>query len=239
MRRLSSLLCAALIMIVGVLAPAEATAGRKGWAWKPKGSVASKGSVWRTPSASRPTGGFWKRGSAPKSAPWGATKPASQKGSFWKASPTAAPKKPFWKPGPSASAPRGLWNKDRSSSFSDRFWSKRQSQTPSVKKTISLSKSRNPEAAQHIEDAQKQGKPQIVTVNRAGAAKNRKASLLGVPTVPGKDRDEYPPAMFKEGGTGASVRHIAPSDNRSAGACIGQQCQGLKDGDKVRIEVKP
>jgi hypothetical protein len=52
-----------------------------------------------------------------------------------------------------------------------------------------------------------------------------------------KDRDEYPPAMFKEGGKDSSVRNIDPSDNRDAGACIGNQCRGLPDGTKVDIEV--
>ncbi|WP_318836570.1 NucA/NucB deoxyribonuclease domain-containing protein [Pseudomonas khavaziana] len=49
--------------------------------------------------------------------------------------------------------------------------------------------------------------------------------------------DEYPPAMFKEGGTGASVRPISPKDNMGAGACIGNACRGLPDGEKVRIKV--
>ncbi|WP_423815646.1 NucA/NucB deoxyribonuclease domain-containing protein [Ralstonia solanacearum species complex bacterium KE056] len=49
--------------------------------------------------------------------------------------------------------------------------------------------------------------------------------------------DEYPPAMFKEGGAGASVRAISPRDNMSAGACIGNACRGLPDGTRVRINV--
>ena len=48
---------------------------------------------------------------------------------------------------------------------------------------------------------------------------------------------EYPPAMFKEGGKGSSVRHINPSDNRGAGACIGVQCRQFPNGAKVRIDV--
>lgn len=51
------------------------------------------------------------------------------------------------------------------------------------------------------------------------------------------DRDEYPPAMFKEGGEGASVKHIDPSDNRGAGACIGSQCRDISNGQKVEIKV--
>jgi hypothetical protein len=43
--------------------------------------------------------------------------------------------------------------------------------------------------------------------------------------------------MFKEGGKGASVRHIDSSDNRGAGSCIGQQCRNLKNGDQVKLKV--
>ncbi|PMY44391.1 hypothetical protein C1X69_30095 [Pseudomonas sp. FW305-67] len=59
----------------------------------------------------------------------------------------------------------------------------------------------------------------------------------GLPKIPGKQLDEYPPAMFKEGGEGASVRAITPKNNMGAGACIGNACRGLEDGEKVRIKV--
>ena len=51
------------------------------------------------------------------------------------------------------------------------------------------------------------------------------------------DLDEYPPAMFREGGSGASVRPMTPSQNRGMGACIGNQCRGLPDGTQVDIIV--
>ena len=57
--------------------------------------------------------------------------------------------------------------------------------------------------------------------------------------MPGKHLDEYPPAMFKEGGSGASVRAIDPRDNMSAGACIRNQCEGLSNGAKIRVNVVP
>jgi len=44
-------------------------------------------------------------------------------------------------------------------------------------------------------------------------------------------------AMFKEGGKGASVRHIKPSDNRGAGSCIGTQCREFSNGSKIRLIV--
>ncbi len=106
-----------------------------------------------------------------------------------------------------------------------------------VEKVVTVSKSRFPESAQHIEDAIDAGKPDTLIIDRANTASNRRESLRGIETKPGLDRDEYPPAMFQEGGQGASVRHIKPSDNRGAGACIGAQCRGLPNGAKVRIDV--
>jgi hypothetical protein len=111
------------------------------------------------------------------------------------------------------------------------------SRKPVPHPVVTVSRSRHPESAQHIKDAQAAGHPKTVTVNRGGAKANRAASLKGIKPQSGKDRDEYPPAMFQEGGQGASVRHIEPSDNRGAGSCIGAQCRHLKDGDKVRIKV--
>lgn len=62
--------------------------------------------------------------------------------------------------------------------------------------------------------------------------------MKGNPTVKGKDRDEYPLAMTKEGGKGSSVRNISPSHNRGAGSCIGAQCRNLPDGSKIKIKIE-
>lgn len=107
----------------------------------------------------------------------------------------------------------------------------------SVAKEISISRAKYGEAADHIADAQKTGHPNILTIARDGAPANRDAAIGGLPKVPGKQLDEYPPAMFKEGGMGASVRAIAAKDNMGAGACIGNACRGLANGEKVRIKV--
>ncbi|MCU1719275.1 filamentous hemagglutinin N-terminal domain-containing protein [Pseudomonas sp. 5P_3.1_Bac2] len=106
-----------------------------------------------------------------------------------------------------------------------------------AEKIVTVSKSRFPESAQHIEDAIDAGKPGTLTIDRGNAASRRRDSLRGTETKPGLDRDEYPPAMFQEGGQGSSVRHINPSDNRGAGACIGAQCRELPNGTKIRIDV--
>lgn len=104
-------------------------------------------------------------------------------------------------------------------------------------KDINIRKSQHPESAQHILDAQADGHPVTLTIDRAGASRNRRDSLKGVQTEQGKDRDEYPPAMFEEGGNGASVKLINSGDNRGSGASIGAQCRGLSCGTKVNINV--
>lgn len=104
-------------------------------------------------------------------------------------------------------------------------------------KKIIVSKKKFPESAQHIEDAQKAGAPKTLTVDRVGAAERRRAALKGKEPEKGMDRDEYPPAMTKEGGENASVRNISSSDNRGSGACIGAQCRDVSDGGKIQIDI--
>ncbi len=90
----------------------------------------------------------------------------------------------------------------------------------------------------HIADVIKARGKNIFTIDRLGAADNRKASLAGHPSVKALDRDEFPMAMFKEGGKGASVRYIDPSDNRGAGSSIAHALSGYDDGTRVKIVVK-
>ncbi|MEU1124865.1 polymorphic toxin-type HINT domain-containing protein [Streptomyces sp. NPDC005899] len=102
---------------------------------------------------------------------------------------------------------------------------------------VTIDKATHPESAQHIEDAQQAGHPAVLTINRAGSKKNRQDSLRGIPKVPNKQLDEYPPAMFKEGGAGASVRAISGGDNGGAGARIGNSLRRYPNGTRVRIKV--
>ncbi len=102
---------------------------------------------------------------------------------------------------------------------------------------ITVSRSRHPESAQHVEDAQNAGHPTELTIDRQGATQRRRESMRGNPRQPGLDRDEYPPAMFQEGGTGSSVRGIDPSDNRGAGSSMGHQARDYADGTRVRLVV--
>jgi hypothetical protein len=94
-----------------------------------------------------------------------------------------------------------------------------------------------PTVAEHIADAIQQGLPDTCTINRSGAAKNRDESLEGIPTKKGYDRDEYPMAMCKEGGKGASVRYIKPKENRGAGSWFANKVEKYPDGTVVKIVI--
>ena len=94
-----------------------------------------------------------------------------------------------------------------------------------------------PQTRQHIEDAIAQGQPDILTLDRSRAKNNRRASLKGIDKVPGMDLDEYPLAMTKEGGQGASVRPISRADNRGSGSSIGHQLRSYPDGQRFRIKI--
>ncbi len=61
----------------------------------------------------------------------------------------------------------------------------------------------------------------------------------GIPAKSGYDRDEYPPAMFVEGGSGASVKYMNVHDNRGAGACLMNACLPYSNGTKIQIEIVP
>lgn len=100
-----------------------------------------------------------------------------------------------------------------------------------------LDSSLHPESAEHIRRAVMRGQPSVVTIDREGAAARRDASLRNVGVRSEFDRDEYPMAMFKEGGDGADVFYLTPSDNRGAGAYISRQLRSLPSGARVRIRV--
>jgi len=102
---------------------------------------------------------------------------------------------------------------------------------------VEVSAARFGEAADHIMDAQAAGLPNILTIDRLGVDANRVAATGRFQRVPGLQLDEYPPAMFREGGVGASVRAINSADNMSAGAYIGNSCRFLPDGSKIQIRI--
>ncbi|OMF17267.1 hypothetical protein BK131_04700 [Paenibacillus amylolyticus] len=94
---------------------------------------------------------------------------------------------------------------------------------------------RYPETAKHIQDAVENGHPATCTIDRDGADENRKLSLRGIETKKGYDRDEWPMAMCAEGGEGADIEYISPSDNRGAGSWVGNQLEEYPDGTLVEF----
>ena len=107
--------------------------------------------------------------------------------------------------------------------------SQTKAQSEQVVKEITIDQAKYPESVKHLEDAGALNTP--LTVDRSGAAARRAEALKGVATKPGQDRDEAPPAVFKEGSQ--SVRHIPSSDNRGSGASMGQQLRGVQNNQKV------
>jgi len=109
-------------------------------------------------------------------------------------------------------------------------------------KDVYLNSAQYPETASHITDAIKAGQPAIVTLDKdIGRTKARRQAALrasGLPSHPVMDRDEWPMAMFMEGGATASVRYVHHSDNRGAGSIIGQQCRPVPNGCKIRLIVQ-
>ncbi|WP_130068359.1 NucA/NucB deoxyribonuclease domain-containing protein [Bacillus albus] len=115
---------------------------------------------------------------------------------------------------------------------------KQTSGSQNIAQVIELPSNKYPETAAHIKDAIANGKTDICTIDRDGAAERRKQSLANVPTKKGYDRDEYPMAMCREGGKGADIKYIKPADNRGAGSYIGNKVEKIPDGEKVKIVVK-
>ncbi|MFS0723816.1 hypothetical protein [Paenibacillus sp. 1P07SE] len=96
---------------------------------------------------------------------------------------------------------------------------------------------RYPETAAHIAAAIERGHSQTCTIDRDGADRNRDLSLRGIPTRKGLDRDEWPMAMCAEGGEGASIAYISPSDNRGAGSWVSNQLSEYPDGTVVLFTI--
>ncbi|KYG33499.1 NucA/NucB deoxyribonuclease domain-containing protein [Priestia endophytica] len=105
-------------------------------------------------------------------------------------------------------------------------------------KVIDFPEDRYPGTAAHIKHAVENGKSPICTINRKGAEENRDESLKGIPTKSGYDRDEFPMAFCEEGGKGADIEYVKPSDNRGAGSWISHQVDDLENGTKVLIQVQ-
>jgi hypothetical protein len=108
----------------------------------------------------------------------------------------------------------------------------------------------------HAWSAVAHGEPEVLHIDRPETDANRRASLRGVPlwseltdaqrqridpASPQEphDRDEFPPAVSDEGGKGADVAYVRASQNRAAGAVMGDQLSGWCNGQVFRFERKP
>ncbi len=89
------------------------------------------------------------------------------------------------------------------------------------------------------------GWPRILVVNRRGtdARRDRLLDESGLGTMPGLDRDEYPPAVGRGRGQGlqrgsdprgwrADVRYVESSENRSHGATLGAKLADFCTGTR-------
>jgi len=113
-----------------------------------------------------------------------------------------------------------------------------QTSSPEADYMLEFPSSKYPQTAEHIRSAITKGHSAVCTIDRKGAEDNREKSLRGVPTKPRYDRDEWPMAMCREGGSGADIAYISPSDNRGAGSWIANQVEEFPDGTRVKIVVK-
>jgi hypothetical protein len=67
----------------------------------------------------------------------------------------------------------------------------------------------------HAWDAIRAGQPEILHIDREDAQAHRRASLRGIPKVPGKDLDEYPPAIRRSDMSASPARN--PGDPEGSG----------------------
>lgn len=107
---------------------------------------------------------------------------------------------------------------------------------------VELPRSRYPHIVAHIEDSWARY-PRVLRVNRSGAA-GRRARLLGwwearhpQPTGDHMDLDEEPAAVLRSSWR-ASVRPVEEGENRGAGAKLGAELRGVRDGACVRYDFK-
>ncbi|WP_053226366.1 excalibur calcium-binding domain-containing protein [Solirubrobacter soli] len=105
------------------------------------------------------------------------------------------------------------------------------------KRAVVVSLTKYPHIADHVRDAIGIGLPVILHIDRGHADEHRAASTDDLPAKRGYDRDEYPPAMSREGGERADVRYVKSSENRAAGASMGGQLRRYCNGQAFRLKV--
>jgi hypothetical protein len=120
---------------------------------------------------------------------------------------------------------------------------------PSTVQRLRFSATKYPTIKLHMETAIAKGWPRILVLNRPGADKRRDRLLENIPTRPGFDRDEYPPAVGRGRANAnlkglvrginplgwlADVMYVPSSENRSHGSTLGAKLRGLCNGVRFR-----
>lgn len=105
-----------------------------------------------------------------------------------------------------------------------------------IKRTVrvGLSKTKYPEVRAHWEQAIREGWPRLLKIHRKGASTRRAKLLAGIPTRPGRDRDEYPMAMARTS-IKADVAYVDSSQNRGAGSVQGVKLRRYCSGQRFTI----
>jgi hypothetical protein len=98
---------------------------------------------------------------------------------------------------------------------------------------ISFSKTKYPHIREHELSAVHHGYPRVLVLTRDGVTTRREHLLEGVPTKPGYDRDEYPPAVGRSV-VKADVAYVPSSENRSHGSVMGIKLRRYCSGTRFR-----
>ena len=98
---------------------------------------------------------------------------------------------------------------------------------------ISFSGTKYPHIRRHMVRAVRMGWPRELVLKRKGADDRRDQALAGIPTKPGYDRDEYPPAVGRSR-SATNVELVPSSENRSHGAALGVKLRRFCDGVRFR-----
>lgn len=108
---------------------------------------------------------------------------------------------------------------------------------------VNLDDIRHAELIAHERAAIENGQPRTVTLERDNAAERRREDLRGIPTRPGFDRDEWPPAFTEEAGVHTDgrprddVAYVPSSENRSGGSVMGAALRSFCDGQRFIVEA--
>jgi hypothetical protein len=110
--------------------------------------------------------------------------------------------------------------------------------TPSCKRTsrvlgLVFSARKYPDIRRHTNAAIRRGWPRVLTLHRAGAGGRRTIGIESLPTRPGYDRDEYPPALARRHSK-TDVAYVPSHENRSHGAALGDYLRGYCDGTRFK-----